>query len=96
MADRKVYLCNVRLAKDDPVGAPFFNCGHHFDKLKETLDNRNAGATAEKITDVDNEACEHCLGDLYTRQFNKSRKRAQVILDSLSAESEQQTKNNSL
>jgi len=96
MADRKVYLCRIRLTKDDPVGAPFFNCGHHFDKLKKTLDKRNAGATAEKITSVDNEACEHCLGDQYTRQFNKSRKRSLVILGSLSAESDQQTKDDSL
>lgn len=96
MTDRKIYICCVHLSKDDPPGNPFFNCGYHFDKLKATLDKRNAGATAEKITDVDNEACEHCLGDWYTEQFKKSRARALVILNSLAAESEQQTKNDSL
>ncbi len=96
MTDRKIYLCKIHREKDDPKGNPFFNCGHHFDKLKETLDQVKDGPGVEKITDADNEACEHCLSDWYAEQFKKSRNRAAVFMNSLLAESAEQTKNDSL
>ncbi len=95
MADRKIYLCRICIGKRMPRD-PFFNCGHHFDKLKETFEKKRKGDTVEKITGVDNEACEHCLGDWYADQLKNSRLRAVVFMNSLLAESVEQTKDDSL